>query len=366
MVSAKIRPYVDRAKAAILELIEEHHALVWLEVEARLADVQGEPKLQEFHPHILTLARRELAGSDLEEVEEVTRGQRRVSVLVRSGSKRSRATADAAARKRLLQARFLSWGTETKKRPNLLGRGGELALRESLLAAAPRGFMPVTSQAGAVTKLLGVNVPIGPLDNGARLVLVGQEATAPVITLPIEVKNVRHWLYPQDAEFFQLLDKSAQLQVLLPDHPIMPLLVCRRAHYWSYKMARDLGFFICDTREQFLAPHATVPATHVNEVRDELGYRITVVNGPHIGLVKRLENAVASNAARIAARFRQTALVGQPYFARLRNPKLSEATRDELRNELYDAVSAMDGFQGGWRTQVRTFDEEDPDEDHWG
>ncbi len=37
------------------------------------------------------------------------------------------------------------------------------------------------------------------------------------MTVPIEVKNIRHWIYPGAWELHQLLDKAARLQARLAE-----------------------------------------------------------------------------------------------------------------------------------------------------
>jgi hypothetical protein len=49
----------------------------------------------------------------------------------------------------------------------------------------------------------------------------------------------------------------------------VPVLVCRRAHYTAFKMAKDLGFFIIETRRQYIG---TVDEQRLQEVRTELGF----------------------------------------------------------------------------------------------
>ena len=51
-------------------------------------------------------------------------------------------------------------------------------------------------------------------------------------------------------QLYQLLDKAARLQTAAPDVPIIPLLVCRRSHATTGKMAKQLGFFVLDTEVQ--------------------------------------------------------------------------------------------------------------------
>ncbi len=73
--------------------------------------------------------------------------------------------------------------------------------------------------------------------------------------MPIEVKNVRHWLYPTHPEPFQLLHKAAGLASAHPEHPVLPILICRKAHYRTLQMAHDVGFLIFQTHHQYVRPN---------------------------------------------------------------------------------------------------------------
>lgn len=361
--------YIAQARQAILELLESERAAVWAEIEAKIADAPWESLPRSIAPHLLTIARQQLVGREVEEVTVTTRGNRRVGVLVLAGRATERATQDAAARKRLLHGRFLSWGVATNKRPNLLGKGGETAFHSSLLSLAPDGFLPLRKAGGEIADLFGEPVPGGPLDSAARIVLLGDgtEATAPVVTLLVEVKNVRHWLYPDDWESFQLLDKAARLQSRFPEHRFIPLLVCRRAHYWAFKMASDLGFFIANTGSQFLQPHERLDSAHVEEVRAELSYDMVIARGPHDALKKRLAGPVKENAPRFAERFSETAQVAAAFFGPLRDATLDRAARGRIMRRMYEAVLELPDRRGGWRAElpVKNEDDEPDGEQGW-
>jgi hypothetical protein len=69
---------------------------------------------------------------------------------------------------------------------------------------------------GQVGTFLRQPVPGGALDDLAHLMFTVDQAPALAAVL-IEVKNLRHWIYPSSDEIFQLLDKAAQLQLRHPD-----------------------------------------------------------------------------------------------------------------------------------------------------
>src|SRR5437764_10048715 len=113
--------WVEEGKTAIISLLEREHAAVWpAEIIAKLSEGPGR-----VDPHHLTTARdRLIFERTIEPIESPTRGGGLIPVLVlvdRSG--RRRAIEDAAARKRLLYARYLNWSSR------YYGRAGERADR---------------------------------------------------------------------------------------------------------------------------------------------------------------------------------------------------------------------------------------------
>lgn len=73
------------------------------------------------------------------------------------------------------------------------------------------GIQPARPDAGEVTKLLNTDLP-GSLDSaGYSVPLVGGVPGEP-ITVMIEVKNIRGWMYPHSVEIYQLLHKACVLQ----------------------------------------------------------------------------------------------------------------------------------------------------------
>jgi hypothetical protein len=121
--------WAELAYAAIAKLLSDQHAAVWPEIEAKLAD-RPQPEIDRgIDPHHLTTARRRLIRENrIEEVKVPTRGGREISVygLTRRGRTET-VFRRAAARKRLLETRYLSWtaGSRAEGKPNLIGEGGE-------------------------------------------------------------------------------------------------------------------------------------------------------------------------------------------------------------------------------------------------
>jgi hypothetical protein len=143
----------------------------------------------------------------------------------------------------------------------------ERVAHESLKDAAC--FQLVRPDGHPVSSLLGREIS-GPLDHAVIYTPSGPDGmlTQPV-AVPIEVKNLRDWIYPSSQELYQLLWKSAKLQQERPEARIAPVLVCRRAHYTTFCMAKALGFFIVQTRRQYID---RVDQDRLLEVRVELGF----------------------------------------------------------------------------------------------
>lgn len=346
------RYYVDLGREAILALLDREHALIWLEVEAKASEqlLAGFPS--KIDPHALTQARRELRQEGvIEESANATRGGRVIPVVHWVDLKgRREAYRDAAARKRLLQTRYLGLAVGTPSQPGVIGPWGEHVVHEALRAAAVHGYLLVNPGGGHITTLFGAPVPGGPLDDAAQLQLldsVGKPAGTVVVL--VEVKNVRGWIYPESPELFQLLDKAARLQLANPDVSFLPVLVCRRAHETTFYAAHDLGFLVVDLQAQFLPPTARIDPGHLEEIRRELGYLDLVVGAdPPKVLVRRLTRTVPAQARKFADQWRLTAAVVGPLFTELRKESLPQRTRRRHLNALRDAARSLPGARVSW------------------
>jgi hypothetical protein len=185
----------------------------------------------------------------------------------------------------------------------LLGPSGERVVRASLQAAAPQaGLRPVAAGFGAVSKLVGVDVP-GALDSGAYMPSLDEKGMpGPTITLPIEVKNRRSWIYPNTDQLYQLLYKAAVVQSEVPDVPIVPVLVCRKHHITTQWMAAQLGFFVVGAGAQFIDWPEDEDRRLLGEVQTELGYDDLVEQeGPCENVVGYLARGLPKIALRSAA-----------------------------------------------------------------
>jgi hypothetical protein len=334
--------WLARARAALLDLLDQEHAVVWPEVEAKLSDKRWRERGQVFDPHLLSTVRSQLRFEGvIEEVTTPTRGGREVSVWSHTNRRgRQRRFEDAASRKRLLYARYLGWADE------YLGRAGERVTHASLIAAAPTaGYRLLAPQHGEVRQVLGRPVPGGALDNGATLQIV-DAINRPIghATVLVEVKNIRHTLYASAAEIFQLLDKATRIQAANPSEKIVPVLVCRWAHITAFRMAKDLGMFIADAWAQFLPDIAELDRRLVDEVRNELGFRdLVVTNESYPRLVRLLATNLPTVAPGSAERFAHTAPILAQYAPRLRT---HGAHRQHLMRQLRAALGPLRTTRG--------------------
>jgi len=215
----------NHASEAVLALLDHEHAATTTEIEAKLAEARFTHSatgrtFETIDPHHLTTARNRLTSRKLiEPVTEPTRGGAQIPVYGladRVAQRRQTAFDRAAARKRLLYTRYLSWTRASGNTPNLIGVGGERTTRASLLTAAGAGigYRLEKPAGGDVDRLFGHAVPIGPLDNAAHLYVPTENYRDVPILIPVEVKNLRSWIYPQTVELYQLLWMGVMAPIL--------------------------------------------------------------------------------------------------------------------------------------------------------
>jgi hypothetical protein len=310
--------YDALARVAILDLLQREHALVWLEVEAKLAERPHPQAPKGINPHHLTNARTALLKENvIHQLTQLTRGGGEVAVFVPTDQRgKKTAVEHAAARKRLLQARYLSWATGSGRRPNLIGEAGERVARASLRAVL--GHNPANPSGRDVPHLFGQPIPGGSLDDAAHITAFSEDQYPRLVTTLIEVKNVRHWVYPSSTELYQLLEKAARIQIAHPSQLIVPVFICRRAQYTTFRMAKDLGFLVLDTVEQPILPHSELDPEHLAEVQNELGYNLVPTVDAHPKLTNAFRETLPKIGVRIASRWSITAPGLASLYASLR------------------------------------------------
>ncbi len=245
----------------------------------------------------------------------------------------------------MLYARYLGW-----VEAQFIGRAGERVTHASLLAAAPAGYRLVQPGGGEIRQLFGSPVPRGPLDNAAYLQLVdANHRPVGSAVLPVEVKNIRKWVYPDSNELYDILDKAAHLQLSEPTLRFTPVLVCRRAHYTTFRMALDLGFFVAETRAQFIQPVAKVDPSALAEVSAELAFQdLARTDSAHPRLTALFSRTLPKVADRTATRFAQAAQIVAQHSALLRDGGLTPAARVTFMHTLRDDAAGLSWFEGGW------------------
>lgn len=344
--------YDELAYHAIRDLIDREHAVVWHEVEARLAEHRQPGASRGINPHHLTNGRRRLLAEEIiAEDVATTYGNRTVMVFIPCNQQGRRDDIRTAMRrKRALEGRYLSWTQDTKRHPNLIGDGGELVVHESLRATVA-GYGLVNPTRGEVTSLFGKDVPGGPLDNAANIAFEAPDDLV-AVTVLVEVKNLRGWIYPGTAELFQLLSKAAQLQGAHPKRRFLPVLVTRRAQYLTFVMAKHLGFFVIefDDYAQPILPHWTVKTEDVHEVRDELGYVVIVTDQPMPGVTRRFDRTLPKDGVARAMRWAEMGPSLAPHFGALRRSSFSGWEREAEMNRLYQDAASIVKPEKAWRT----------------
>ena len=337
--------YDQLAERGLRELLAVEHAIVWSEAQAKLADRCWESLPVPVDPHHLTTARHQLIGQGvIEQSVSRTRGGRNIPILVPADKQgRTRRIADASARKRLLQTRYVTWASGSASTgAGVIGAAGEHVVHAALTVAAPYGYRLINPNSGQVQSILGGPVPGGAVDNAAFLTTMDAQQLMPTgqYVVLVEVKNLREWIYPGAAELHQLLDKAARLQALHPERALLPVLVCRRAHTITARMAEHLGFYVISTKRQYVPPSLAGP--ELDEVRAELGYDLKPwPDVPPPAMVKHFSTTLQGVAERTATRWRISASQLGPYFAQLRDPRLHD--RPEVTETLRQAAAGLLG-----------------------
>ena len=262
--------YVGFAERALMELIRGEGAVLVREAEAKISDERWPTVPTPVNPHHLTTARQRLLKRGWLELSapiDASKTQFMHPADQRGKKEKIRA---AVKRKKRLHVRMEKWARATERYPaGLIGEAGERVVRASLNEAAPYGIRPVSPGGGEVARLLGEAVSGGPLDAAAWAEQLDEHGRSTGSVLcPIEVKNIRHWIYPLHSELFQLLHKAALLQQAHPEVPICPVLITRMRSWSADQMSRDLGFRVIDLHKQFVLPTEDV---YEEQVEDSAG-----------------------------------------------------------------------------------------------
>lgn len=327
--------WVAIAEPIIASLIDSQLAAPHVEIETRLFE-EGMPgpngRKLTFFPHIISEAVNNLVfGGTIELVAHETKGEDAVQLYIPTNTQRRNSYIQRAlGHKGMLYARFVRCS-------RTFGDAGESVLRRSLTEAAlSSGYLPIEPGFAEVRQLGGCRL-YGALDSGAWATVkdrVGIPRSHHALLM--EMKNRRLVLYPRHKEVYQLLAKAAEVQRQHPDLPVVPLLICRRAHDRLFWMAKDLGFLASQTKHQYMTLPKKVTLAHVESMRSDLGLadlQVVSADAPgRIGSV--LTGTVPKQAASVAARWKAVGSQLIHHYDVLR----SAATTDEQRNEELEAL----------------------------
>lgn len=339
---------IEVAKRRLLELLDQHLAMVKPEAIARLAEGYHRGDTRNIDPHVTGRALNELTKTRtiFTETAITTRGGATVATIqLTDQRKRKTAISGAAGRKRLLYARYLGWASGTRRSPHgLIGPAGETAVRRALIEST--ALQPAAPGAGPVNEILGVRLN-GAADSGGFMNPLRKGIPQPPVTVLIEVKSIREWIYPDSSELYQVLHKCLLLKRIHPDIPVVPILVCRRAQKTAFFMAKQLGFLIIEMGAQFVGD--TITEEQLLEVRNELGFSdLHLGTGPSLPVRDRMRQHLGPYLNEFAETW--TATAQDPDIAdllsRLRN-KLSRTERTTLLHDVRNANRAK-GNRGGW------------------
>lgn len=338
--------YVERAVSGLVDVLSAEFSCLHPELESRLAEAYHVRDTRNIDPHHITTALRDLTSAGKVDVaRERTRGGRTLTTYHLVGGRNQTRIERAARRKRLLYARYAGWSQGTKRNPHgLIGPAGEQAVRGALVDA----MQPITPGFGEVSALLGHRVA-GSIDTGGYLVTIdshGRPMTP--VTTPIEVKNIRSWIYPSSAELYQILSKCVLAQRTAgPNHPLVPTLVCRRAHPTLFWMAAELGFIVIDARRQWAGDVEEGP---LMEVRNELHFiDLHVGSDPSIRVKDRFTSSrLPAHMHAVATKWETTAL-DEPFSDLILGAHRAKSAPDRLRLvEALRAANRRRGRRGGW------------------
>jgi hypothetical protein len=167
------------------------------------------------------------------------------------------------------------------------------------------------------------------------------------VTVLIEVKNTRSWIYPSSIELYQLLNKASLLQIRQPEQPIIPFLACRKSHITTFWMAKQLGFVVVEMNRQYAGD---VDEDDLMEVRNELYFDdLTRGSEPSIRVQDRLRKTLPGICEGVAGTWHNTCAAQglAEIFRQLRYTKDFDERADYL-NQLRIAAVEQLGVQGGW------------------
>ncbi len=344
--------WVAEGRSLILDMLGSLDAALWPEIEARGGEqrCRGFPRVDVNH--LLTARNGLLHEGLIVRSREPTRGGRAEVDVYHVPLARGNQTriARAAARKRLLYARWHGWAVGDARHPSgFVGVAGERVVRASLGAAARELYHPVMPNFGQVTSVFGDRVTPGSLDSAAWMFPRAGGIVGSPTFVPIEVKNIREWIFPHSHQLYQVLLKASVIQNAHRDQRVAPLLVCRRKHIQTLYMAKDLGFMVVELKRQFLLPSADYSEADVEEVRSGIGFtHLAITDQADARLVQILNETLPQHAELLALRWKDHGAAFEPLYRVLADDRASDDDRKEALAELREGGQKLPGAKSGW------------------
>lgn len=334
----------------ILRLLRAQHAAVWPEIEARLADRSRAERPTRIEPHHLTTARHMLldAGHLVQETARTTGGYE-ISTFRLADHYRDKTRGQlVAARRRKLHARYRSWASGHARRypHGLIGPALEQVVARAI-NAHPRITRAPEALVGNVRAVFGTRLEGGSIDLLADLIAYDAQRRPRAVTLLIETKNIRSWVYPRHQELYGLLYKAAKLQQAHPDELILPVLICRRRQHTTLVMGKDLGFYVIEVHRQPITA-GSISTRHLQELNDELAFDLVPTTA--LEPLPRLRQALGSLPTFVADNaqtWRDVGVAFVDHYDGLRDDTLPNDRRAGLLDDLREDAR-MEGLTGLW------------------
>jgi hypothetical protein len=192
-------------------------------------------------------------------------------------------------------------------------------------------------------KFLGKIPKAGPLDAAYTL---------RDITLGVEVKNQREWVYPTSAELWVMIRKCLELDAL-------PVLITRKTAYITRLLCNRVGIFTYQVHRQYFA-ELTEPYLGPIRHKDQLGYKdiVTAPIQPLPTLVAYLSRMLPASVAPYRERWEQ--YKDTLRFFAIDRKMGDNDTKDDQRHAQYPKL---------WVSifpRAEEDDEEGPPYDTWG
>ncbi len=93
---------------------------------------------------------------------------------------------------------------------------------------------------------IGSLTTTNPLDTYAYVILTDSNGQRRVVTLGIEVKNIREWIYPESVEIWKTLKSCIDLECI-------PIIISRAIHYTAFTFFQDIGALGYKTNHQYFS-----------------------------------------------------------------------------------------------------------------